>query len=87
GSTKLGTGVVAGGQAGIAGHLTVEDGARLAAQCGIMSDVETGVTLMGSPAMQLREYLRVEVAMRRLPELMKRVRELEKKLEGLEGRS
>jgi UDP-3-O-[3-hydroxymyristoyl] glucosamine N-acyltransferase len=41
---------------------------------------------MGSPAMQLREYLRVEVAMRRLPELMKRVRELEKKLERLEGR-
>jgi UDP-3-O-[3-hydroxymyristoyl] glucosamine N-acyltransferase len=86
GSTKLGAGVIAGGQAGIAGHLTVEDGARLGAQCGIMSDVEPGVTLMGSPAMQKGEYLRVEAAMRRLPDLMKRVRELEKKLERLEGR-
>ena len=87
GSTKLGAGVIAAGQVGIVGHVSIGDGAKLGAQCGIMSDVEPGVTLMGSPAMKKGEYLRVEVALRRLPELMKKVRELEKKLEKPEERT
>ena len=86
GSTKLGAGVIAAGQVGIIGHLTIGDGARLAAQCGVISDVEPGVTLMGSPALPKGEHLRAQAAVRRLPELMKKVRELEKKLEKLEER-
>ena len=84
GSTKLGAGVIAAGQVGIVGHVTIGDGAKLGAQCGIMSDVEPGATLMGSPAMAKGEYLRVEAVMRKLPELAKRVKELEKKLAMLE---
>ncbi len=84
GSTKLGTGVIAAGQVGIIGHLTIGDGAKLAAQCGVISDVEPGATLLGSPAIPKGEHLRAQVALRRLPELMKKVRELEKKLEKLE---
>ena len=83
GSTKLGAGVIAAGQAGIIGHLTIGDGARLAAQCGVISDVEPGATLLGSPAIPKGEHLRAQAAVRRLPELLKKVRELEKKVKKL----
>jgi UDP-3-O-[3-hydroxymyristoyl] glucosamine N-acyltransferase len=86
GSTKLGAGVIAAGQVGIVGHLTIGDGAKLGAQCGVMNDVEPGATLFGSPAMKKGEFLRIEAAMRRLPELLKKVRKLEEKLEELEER-
>ncbi len=86
GSTRLGTGVVAAGQVGIAGHLTIGDGAQIAAQSGIMADVEPGAVLMGYPAVAKREFFRKEAALRRLPELARRVQELERKLEALQER-
>ena len=51
---------------------------------GVISDVEPGATLLGSPAIPKGEHLRAQVAVRRLPELMKKVRELEKKIEKME---
>jgi UDP-3-O-[3-hydroxymyristoyl] glucosamine N-acyltransferase len=84
GSTQLGAGVIAAGQVGIVGHLTIGDGAKLMAQAGITNDVEPGAVLGGSPARPRGNWLREEAALARLPELVKRVRELEKRLETLE---
>lgn len=83
GSTSLGAGVVAGGQAGVAGHVEVGDGAQLAAQAGVTGDVASGSVVMGFPARPRQEYLRAVAAQRRVPELLKRVRELEKELASL----
>lgn len=58
GSTRLGKHVIAGGQVGIAGHLTVGDGVRIAAQSGVMRSIESGQTVMGSPAFPMGDYLR-----------------------------
>jgi UDP-3-O-[3-hydroxymyristoyl] glucosamine N-acyltransferase len=87
GSTRLGMGVVAGGQVGIVGHLTIGDGARIGAQSGIMNDVEPGATVSGTPARPHGEWLRIEAALARLPELVREVRRLEKEIAKLKGES
>jgi UDP-3-O-[3-hydroxymyristoyl] glucosamine N-acyltransferase len=84
GSTRLGMGVVLGGQAGITGHLSIGDGAKIAAQSGVMVDVEPGEVLLGSPARPRAEAMRIHASLARLPELLKKVRDLEKKLAALE---
>ena len=66
GSTKIGNYVMMGGGAGIAGHLTIGDGARVAAQSGIMRDVEPGQTVAGSPAMPVKEFWRQVAVIKRL---------------------
>ncbi len=86
GSTKLGMGVVCGGQVGLVGHIHVGDGAKIGAQAGVRGDVPPGETIAGDPAHGLQEWLKEMAALRRLPELLKRVRELEKKLEQLKER-
>jgi UDP-3-O-[3-hydroxymyristoyl] glucosamine N-acyltransferase len=86
GSSKLGMGVILAGQAGIVGHLQIGDGVKIAAQSGVMHDVEAGAVEGGSPSMVHAEWLRVEAALRRLPELVRQVRRLEKELEQLKGK-
>lgn len=58
GSTHLGDFVMTGGQAGLAGHLKVGSGAKIAAQSGIMRDIEPGGQVMGSPAIPARQFMR-----------------------------
>jgi len=84
GSTRLGQGVVAAGQVGITGHLTIGDGAKLLAQSGVMQDVEPGGLVLGSPARPRQEQLRIEAALLRLPELLREVRALAKRMKALE---
>jgi UDP-3-O-[3-hydroxymyristoyl] glucosamine N-acyltransferase len=87
GSTRIGMGVVCGGQVGIVGHLDIGDGARLGAQSGVVGDIPAGETWTGYPAVSHGEWLRDSTALRRLPDLIKRVRELEKEIARLkEGR-
>ena len=81
GSTKLGNFVILAGQAGIIGHLHLKDGAIVAAQSGVAKDIEPGKMVLGSPARDIMEAKRIEASVSRLPELLKRVRALEKKLE------
>lgn len=81
GSTRLGSGVLAGGQVGIAGHLSVGDGARLSAQAGITGDVRSGQTVMGFPARPRMEFLRSLAAQKQSRELLRRVRALEARLD------
>ena len=74
GSTVIGKDVILAGQVGVAGHLTVGDGAVATAQTGIPSDVAAGAVVSGYPAMDNREWLRMVAAVKRLPELLKKLR-------------
>ena len=80
GSTKVGNCVTIAGQVGIAGHLTIGNKATLGAQSGVMHDVPDGQTWLHSPAQPDRQVKRMLIAMQRLPELLRRVSELEKQL-------
>lgn len=66
GSTELGDFVTIAAQAGLTGHLRIGDKARVGAQAGVMSDVEPGADVIGSPAMPFREFFRNVATLRRL---------------------
>jgi UDP-3-O-[3-hydroxymyristoyl] glucosamine N-acyltransferase len=78
GSTRLGNYVTLAGQVGIAGHLKIGNGATIAAQSGVMHDVPDGQKWFGSPAMPDRKMKRQVLATQQLPELLRRVAELER---------
>ena len=81
GSAKLGNYVTIAGQAGIAGHIKIGDRAIVAGKSGIMQDVAPGEKWFGTPiASPDREMKRQLLAAQRLPELIKRISALEKKL-------
>ncbi len=80
GSTKLGKNVILAGQAGLSGHIEIGDGSMVGAQAGVSKSVPPGASVTGYPARGVMELKRIEASMSRLPELLKRVRELEKKL-------
>ncbi len=82
GSSSLGAGVQAGGQSGVSGHLSVGAGARIAAQTGVLRDVPPGETVMGFPARPRREFLRTAARQRRVRDLAKRLRAIEKRVGG-----
>lgn len=82
GSTKLGESCVIGGQVGFAGHLTVANGTKVGAQSGLGKNItEEGTSWNGSHAFLLRDNIRSQAIFRRLPDLDRRVTELEKKQE------
>lgn len=84
GSTKIGNNVQIGGQAGIVGHIQIADGTRINAQSGVSKSVKTpNAALTGSPAFDYTSALRAQAVSRNLPELEKRVAELEKLLQQL----
>ncbi len=80
GSAEIGSGVMIGGQAGIVGHIAIGDGARIGAQAGVAQGVEPGAVVSGSPAMDHRQFLRISMALKRLPRLIKEFQELKKRL-------
>ena len=73
GSVRVEDGVVIAGQVGIAGHVTIGTRATLAAQAGVIGDVPAGETWGGYPARPHKDVLRGYAAMKRLPELLKRI--------------
>ncbi|MBP1608239.1 MAG: UDP-3-O-[3-hydroxymyristoyl] glucosamine N-acyltransferase [Acidobacteria bacterium] len=83
GSTHLGKNIQVGGQAGFAGHTHVGDNAVITAQSGTSHDVEPGAVLSGSPAFSNMEWLRSMAAFPKLPNAMRRLRQLEKEIERL----
>lgn len=78
GSALIGRGVTLGGQAGINGHIQIGDGATIAAQAGVFGDVPAGATYSGYPARPHKQALRAQAGLFQLPELIKRIRELER---------
>jgi len=85
GSSILESDVLLAGQAGVSGHLTIHRGAIVYAQSGIGGDVEAGARVSGSPAFPANEWLRAVTAFPKLPDLLKTVRELKKRIEELEN--
>jgi len=84
GSSVLGKNVVLAGQVGVSGHLTIHDNAVVYAQSGIGGDVQAGAVMSGSPAFEAKEWLRAVTAFQKLPELLKTVRQLERRLKALQ---
>jgi UDP-3-O-[3-hydroxymyristoyl] glucosamine N-acyltransferase len=82
GSAKLGNYVVLAGQAGVAGHLKIGDHVTVAAQAGVMVDTPDAGTYWGSPMQPIGDVKRQLVAVRKLPELLKKVAAWEKKFGG-----
>ena len=80
GSTRLGSFTTLAGQVGLAGHLKIGSRVVVAAQSGVMNNIGDGEKWFGSPAMPDRQMKRQLIAMQQLPELIRRVAELEKKL-------
>jgi UDP-3-O-[3-hydroxymyristoyl] glucosamine N-acyltransferase len=79
GSTRVGQWCEFGGQTGVADHARIGNRVRVAAQSGIPSHLADGVTVSGSPAVEIRLWRRQFAALLRLPELLHRVRSLEQK--------
>lgn len=81
GSTKIGSNCVIAGQVGFVGHIHIADGTKIGAQSGILGNVKkNGEEIMGSPAMPLKDYLRMSVYTKNIEKLVKRVEALEKQL-------
>jgi UDP-3-O-[3-hydroxymyristoyl] glucosamine N-acyltransferase len=78
GSTKIGNGVMIGGQAGIAGHLQLADGSKVNAQAGLGKSLKApNMAVTGSPAYNYNQAIRAQAMARNLPEIEKRLLELE----------
>ncbi len=79
GSTKIGNNVMIGGQAGLVGHIQIADGSKINAQSGVSKSLKEPYTsVTGSPAGDYTSALRSQAVFRNLPELEKRIHELEK---------
>ena len=84
GSVRVGDGVVMAGQAGVADHVNVAAGAQVGGQAGVNRDLDGGQRYMGTPAMPLRLFAKVAAASKQIPELLRRVRRLERRISELE---
>jgi UDP-3-O-[3-hydroxymyristoyl] glucosamine N-acyltransferase len=82
GSSVVGSNAILAGQAGVAGHCALGDGVILTAQSGVSHDVPSGKMISGSPGFDNRVWLRAVAIFQRLPELLKRLDRIEKKLEA-----
>jgi UDP-3-O-[3-hydroxymyristoyl] glucosamine N-acyltransferase len=86
GSTHIGDNVRAGGQAGFSGHIKIANDTQIQAQSGVASSIKIPETaLFGSPAMGYRDFIKSHIVFKKLPDLQRKVLELEKKLAILEN--
>ena len=85
GSTNVGHNVTFGGQVGTVGHINIGANSVFAARSGIIGNTPEGVFYAGFPAKPHQEWLRMEAAMKHLPEMAKRIKQLEKKLAQYEN--
>ncbi|WP_346353591.1 UDP-3-O-(3-hydroxymyristoyl)glucosamine N-acyltransferase [Azotosporobacter soli] len=86
GSAKIGNHVTFAGQAGSAGHLTIGDNCVFAARSAPISDIPSGSFCAGFPARPHKEWLRSEAAVKRLPDTLRKLKDLEARLAALEER-
>jgi UDP-3-O-[3-hydroxymyristoyl] glucosamine N-acyltransferase len=84
GSTKVGKNCMFGGQVGISGHLKIANGTKIGAQGGVLGDVkDENSVIIGSPAFDLKLFLRSSVVFKKLPEMKGKIDLLEKEVESL----
>jgi UDP-3-O-[3-hydroxymyristoyl] glucosamine N-acyltransferase len=85
GSSHIGSRVILAGQAGVAGHLTIGDDVVLTAKSATSHDIPPGKIISGIPAFDNRDWLRSTAAFRRLGDMQRTVRELERRVKELES--
>jgi len=85
GSTTVGHNVTFGGQTGTVGHINIGSNSVYAGRAGIIGDMPEGVFCAGFPVQPHAEWLRMQALMKRLPEMNKKIKQLEKKLAKYEG--
>lgn len=83
GSAKIGKRVLIGGQAGISGHISIADGTMIVAQSGIPNSVRKPETLMGAPGIPIEDFKKSYFGFRKLPFILNKIQELEKKIKEL----
>jgi UDP-3-O-[3-hydroxymyristoyl] glucosamine N-acyltransferase len=74
-----------GGQVGVTGHIRIGDDVKIGAQSGIGKTIMNGETVMGSPAFELGIFQRSYVGIRKLPDLINRINDLERELKKLKN--
>lgn len=79
GSTTIGNNVTLAGQVGVSGHITIGDNVVVGAKSGVSGNVESNQVLSGYPLVDHKEDLKIKVSLKKLPELLKRVKKLEEK--------
>ncbi len=84
GSAVLGQYCVMGGQAGVIGHIKIGNMVKIGAQAGVIGDAADGATLLGSPAIEANKAKRAYSLIQYLPELRKKIKKLEKRLDSHE---
>ena len=82
GSSKLGENCVLGGQVGLIGHIVLGNGVRVQGQSGITKSYTDNMDIQGTPAIEFNDYYRAYAKFRRLPELEKRLVEIENLLKN-----
>jgi UDP-3-O-[3-hydroxymyristoyl] glucosamine N-acyltransferase len=87
GSSHIGSRVILAGQAGVAGHLTIGDDVVLTAKSATSHDVPAGKIISGIPAFDNRDWLRSTAAFRRLGEMQRTIRELQRRLAAIESQN
>jgi UDP-3-O-[3-hydroxymyristoyl] glucosamine N-acyltransferase len=87
GSCATGDYVVLGGQVGVRDHVQIGDRAMAAAQAGIAGDIPTDEVVLGAPALPQREAVQIIMSSKKLPELRKEVRQLQRMVEELQSAS
>ena len=83
GSTKIGKGVIIGGQVGFVGHIEIGDNTSIGAQSGVSKDLPPNSVYFGYPAKPIMQAKREEAGLRKLPDLIRKVSDIEKKLKKL----
>jgi UDP-3-O-[3-hydroxymyristoyl] glucosamine N-acyltransferase len=87
GSSKVGRNCMLAGQVGIAGHLKIADGAKIGAQAGLNSDIkEENSIIIGTPAMDYKQFMKSYVIFRKLTDLKAKVDSMGKDIESLKNR-
>ena len=86
GSTEIGKNVTLAGQAGIVGHIKIGDGAVVGARAGVLGDIPAKTTVSGYPAREHRQARRVYACTQKLPDLVRKVAELSRRIAMLEGK-
>jgi UDP-3-O-[3-hydroxymyristoyl] glucosamine N-acyltransferase len=86
GSTRLGRGVIAAGQVGVAGHLEIGDGVTLMAQSGISKNLPAGAIVLGSPAVDRKEWVRTQASIHKVEKLQQALKTLQAEMAELRAR-
>ena len=87
GTTKVGRNCKFGGQVGLAGHLSIGDNVQIGAQSGVTKSVKNDEIILGSPAIDIKQAIRMYTVMRNLPQLRQEIIEMQKEIKSLKERN